>query len=314
MFGFLQSLGHFPTTGFAEINWVHYTNVLLNPDFLDSLLLTFYLCHIPLTIETTLMLFVFATTINLIGAWRWQTKHYYPSDKTYSEKSNNSLLLESWPVLISNFSMFLVRQLDLWAVGIWCSLFDVALYGAAIRLTIVIGFFLEIIHAVAPPFISSLYSHKKIFELELVVRGMTTLASLPAITTFLIILYKGESILNFIYGQEYQNGLTILLILGFGKLFHILSGPCGLILLMTGHQRLLMTINLCCGVLIFITALLMAQKWGAAGVAIATTGVLILQNILTIAIVRKKVGFWSTVGPSVFFNFRFFVNLITKRI
>lgn len=199
----------------------------------------------------------------------------------------------AWPLLITNFTVFALIQADIWILGTFRSQEDVAIYGAVVRMVALVTLPLIVVNAVVPPLITEMYTQGRIKELGQVLRKTTTIATIPALIVLICFITFGELILNIVYGNYYREGAIVLAILSLGQLVNVWAGPCGITLVMTGHQARLMSITVFCGLLIVTGAMLMVSIYGAIGIASVVTAGMILQNILMLLAVRQKIGVWT---------------------
>jgi O-antigen/teichoic acid export membrane protein len=155
-----------------------------------------------------------------------------------------------------------------------------------------------ILLSVAPPIIAELNARGDRAQLEQSVRAATALVALPSLLAFLALLTLGERILSAVYGPFYGQADGVAIVLGAGYLVNVLAGPCGVTLMMTGHQRAMMAITIASGVLSVAGALALVQPLGMIGVAISTSVGLVVQNVLMLLAVRQRVGIWTFVDLS----------------
>ena len=205
------------------------------------------------------------------------------------------ILAIAWPVLITNLTVLVLSQADIWILGIFRPQEEVAIYGAVARLVILVAMPLSIIKAVVPPLIAEMYAQGKRTELEHILRSAATLAWIPAFVALLVFLLFGKSILSFVYGGHYREGAIVLLLLSVGQLVNVWVGSCGLTLIMTGYQAELMMITVACGILTIVGAMWLVKTYGAIGVASIVTAAITLQNILMLLVAKYKTGIWTHV-------------------
>ena len=91
-----------------------------------------------------------------------------------------TVLSNSFPLVFSSASLYLLTQVDLWIIGMFTTGQDVAAYGAAIRLGQLVYMPLLISNTLLPPFIAEMYSLGKVKELETVIRTASTFSALSA--------------------------------------------------------------------------------------------------------------------------------------
>jgi O-antigen/teichoic acid export membrane protein len=189
-------------------------------------------------------------------------------------------------------TFLLINNFDLWIVGSYLPESDVAIYGAAIRLVLFISTPLLIINSVVPPIIGELYARGSQATLQRILQASAAAAVLPAVAVFLIYLLAPEWSLGIAFGAAYrtQSAVSVLLVLGAGKLISVYFGSCGNTLIMTGHERLMMKIAILGGAFTVIAGLALIETFGILGAAIASSSGLIFQNIMMWIGANRKTG------------------------
>jgi len=200
----------------------------------------------------------------------------------------------AWPLLVTNITLFLVGAgIDLWVLSAFRPQSDVALYGAAIRLVAFVSTPFIILQGVAPPLVAELYAQGKRADLERAVRAIATLGGLPAAPALLLFVVLGRTILSAVFGPFYGQAGTILAILSAGRLIAVWTGSSGVALIMTGHQKAMMNINLIAGAISLAGGIALAPHFGGVGVATATSVGVALNNLLQLVYARRLVGIWT---------------------
>lgn len=207
-----------------------------------------------------------------------------------------SILNVAWPLLITNLNVFALTQADLWILGAFRPQEEVAIYGAAAKLVILVAMPLVIVNAVVPPLIAEMYAQGRKRELERVLRAIATLSGIPAFLVLVGFVTLGDPILGLVFGDYYREGATVLALLSVGQLVNVWVGSCGQVLMMTGHQRMMMAITTACGVVTVVVGLMVVDRYGPMGVAVAAAGGLLLQNVSMWVATKVTTGIWTHVG------------------
>jgi O-antigen/teichoic acid export membrane protein len=215
----------------------------------------------------------------------------------------------AWPSALTNVaSYFLSTGIDVLILGAFRPQADVAVYGAATRLVVLVATPLWILRGVLPPMISELHAQGRTKDLERTLRAGATLAGFPSLLVLVIFLVFGGPAMRITFGPGYETGATVLGILAIGRMVAVWSGASGVTLLMTGHQKPMMTVTLCTGAFAVAGEILVAPHLGAIGVAWVTVIAAITQNILQLALVKHYVHVWSQMQFSPRALRRFFVR------
>lgn len=230
------------------------------------------------------------------GAFRLRRKMHL--DRKTEKIDLSGLLSIAWPMWTANITVLLLTQADIWIIGSFLSVGDVAIYGAAARLVVIVSISLMIVNSVVSPVVADLFYKNEHGRLEDTIRKGATLAAVPSLLAVLLFSFFGGQLLGIVYGPFYSSGYVILLVLSLGQLFNVVSGPCGMVLLMTGHQRTMMVISMSTSTMAILASVFAAIHTGAIGVAAVFSTAVAVQNMLMIYFVRRRIGI------STFMNFR----------
>ncbi len=204
------------------------------------------------------------------------------------------ILAVSWPLLITSIASFMVGTgVDLWVVGAYGNQADVAVYGAASRLALLLATPFLIVGQVVPPIIAELHAGGKRHQLERSVRAVSTVATLPALLVMGVFVVAGGTIMGLVYGSYYARGAAVLAVLSGARVFAVATGSSGTALMMTGHQRMMMGITVTTGFLSVGAELVLVHPFGMIGVAIATATAQVLQNSLQLVFAKQRLGIWT---------------------
>ena len=207
---------------------------------------------------------------------------------------HGEILQIAWPSVLTNVaSYFLSTGIDVLILGAFRPQALVAEYGAATHLVVLVATPLWILRGVLPPMISELHAQGRTRDLEKTLRAGATLAGLPSLIVLAVFLLFGGPVMGIAFGHGYESGATVLGILAVGRMVAVWSGASGVTLLMTGHQKPMMTITLCTGAAAVAGEILVAPHFGAVGVACVTVVAAIVQNFLQLSLVKRYVHVWS---------------------
>lgn len=225
------------------------------------------------------------------------------------ETSSHEILKIGLPLMLSNLAIFFTTQADLWVIGMFGTINDVAIYGTAIRLGQLVYIPLLISNMILPPFISEMYSQGKIRQLENVIRVTSSLSAIPAVFMLMVFIFSGDSILALIYGEYYRDASFPLAVMSAGQLVNVWSGSGMVTLMMTGHQRAVMNISLISGFLIVAGAILTVKPFGIYGVAVSTGLITATQALFVLFWVKRKTNMWTHFGTaSLYFATKKFIQ------
>lgn len=125
---------------------------------------------------------------------------------------------------------------------------------------------------------------------------MSTAIALPLAVALLI----GGELLLAQFGPGFTEALPALIILIIGQLAFTLTGPCGLVLAMSGHERINLVISIAGTTALLVTTPIAAYFGGLSGMAACIAAVMLLRNVAAFFIVRHNVGIriWAGTATS----------------
>ena len=197
------------------------------------------------------------------------------------------------PLMLTDLMIYITSQVDIWVLGAFRSQPEVAQYGVVVRIVSLVGILLVAVNAVVAPIVAEMYASNKKREMENVIRLMATLAGFPAMLVLLGFIFLGGPLLNWAFGDFYENGAVVLALLGIGKLATVLTGSCGITLMMTGYQKIMMKITMFNGIFSTLISILLVERFGVEGLAIGMALSMIIMNLLMWYFAKMRVGIWT---------------------
>lgn len=270
--------------------------------FLSMLAVAFLtMPHAAITSTLVAQLLMIAVTATCgLTFWRlWQALPAFESlpDVTETVPSVGGLALDALPIALSQVAAFCTITADLWLVDKFFGTDDVALYGSAKRLVLLLGVPEQLAMLTIIGVIPSLFAKQQIAELQRVIRQATSLAAIPAVVAAVVLVVLPEQVLGVAFGREYIGAASVLVILTLGQLTANCLGPCGYVLLMTGRRWTVLAITLLCGVSAIVLGALAAHFFGLRGLAIASALCTAAQIGLEWIAARYYVGVWCHASP-----------------
>jgi O-antigen/teichoic acid export membrane protein len=210
------------------------------------------------------------------------------------------MLSVTWPLFVTNLGLFMVNAgVDIWILGAYRPQPEVALYGAAARIALLVAVPFTILLGTVPPLVAELHARGRRGELERMLRIMATVTTLPAIVACVVFIVFGGPIMGRFYGPFYARGASVLAILSLSQLVSVALGACGVTLMMTGHQRTMMRVTVGTGLFSVLAAVILAPRFGGPGVAAATACGVLVQNLLQLLFVRRYLRVWTMAIPAI---------------
>ena len=282
--------------GFHDIRLAVSFSGIIRSGFLAAALFLFWEYSIePIGLDDVIMLSVFGVGVSiLIGLFILRKRLInYPA---YDEDLSKILIVSSLPMMAYAVTLYIVNQANIWILGGLASKDEVALYGVAMRLVLLIGVSTSIVNAVVPPLISEKHAQGDLKSIESLIRAATTICGLPAIAVLICYIFGAEWILGLVFGDFYKEASLILVVLSFGELVKVLTGPCSVALNMAGYQVQLMMISAVRMIVSLVLSLYVAGTHGALGVAVVYMICLIVNDIASMLLAKKYLGIWTLAG------------------
>lgn len=120
-------------------------------------------------------------------------------------------------------------------------------------------------------------------------RTATRLSAIFTIPPAIIILAIAEPLLALI-GPEFVSAATMLRIIVVGQIMYTITGPAGLTLAMTGHERVNLVITITSTLCLFAIAPLAAHEFGPNGVAGCIAILLVTRNLVSLYLLKRLAG------------------------
>lgn len=179
-------------------------------------------------------------------------------------------------------------------LGVVATSSSVGVYNASARLVTLAVFVVNPINAAFAPRIANLFARNELGllrEIYTVATSWIVRLSLPA---FAILLVLPGSLLGLFFGPSYGAGATVVVILALGQLCNAATGPCGMVINMSGRNRLNLIDNVMVLVLNIGLNLVLIPIWGISGAALAwavSLGSVNLLRVLQVRIIVRALPF-----------------------
>lgn len=115
---------------------------------------------------------------------------------------------------------------------------------------------------------------------------LSTLAAVPAAG----LLLAGSGFVLAQIGEQFVPALPLVYILIVGQLAFTLTGPCGLVLAMSGNERINLALTLCGTFVLLGCVPWAALHAGLEGIALSISAVMLLRNLAAYLVVRQRLG------------------------
>jgi O-antigen/teichoic acid export membrane protein len=259
------------------------------------IILAFYLFS-PTNIRFIIMALVTAILLMVLISFYFvkRNRFFYAGDFTGKQSAYKlrSIFLVSFPMLLSNSLFFVMNWTDILMLSAFTSESLVGIYSTCVKIAAVNAVALVAINSIASPKFAEFYASKDMIGLKRFVKQTTMLNLSISMPAFLAILFLPEFLLS-IFGEEFIEGVKVLLLLAAGQLFNAFCGSTMPLLNMTGKEKTGRNILFLGAVVNFALNYLLIPRFGMMGAAMATTSSTVLWNALAVFFIHKYYGFTS---------------------
>lgn len=235
----------------------------------EAIKLFTFSCYTALLIQLVVATSIFSA--KGIGLDVWQRLQLYHVD--YTEIYRTTVPL--WIVVIA-------QQLNQWGGQFISSIYiteeEIALLAIAMRIALLVPMVLTAVNMVVSPRFAEHYHKGEIQKTEDVLAKSLMLLSVVSVAVFLLMLIADDYILS-TFGDQYVGAGVLLTILVSGQLVNALTGPCGKLLMMSGHEKTVRNSSVVVTVIGLCFAYYLTANHGVLGAAIATSLTIAVQNI-----------------------------------
>ncbi len=245
------------------------------------------------TLNAIAMLFTLpVAVIGFTCAKRHKLDRVAPAD-TSGGPALQSLLGFSTTMLAIQLLTFTTTQADLWIAGIWCPHDDLALYGAARRLVLLVALPLQMMNLTVMASVAELFGSGRLNDLEALLRRSALLAAAPTVPIILVLLVWGRPVLVVLFGTFFSEAAMPLSILAIGQLFLVGVGSCGGTLEMSGNHRASLMVNVVSAAALLAIGPWAATHFGIVGLAVTSASAIAAQSLTLWMLARRIVGVWT---------------------
>lgn len=233
--------------------------------------------------------YVMATvTVLLLGIVLW--RRATPRLKGLRGHFDTRVLLSaSLPLLWVASTALVMNWTDTVMLGIWTNTEAVGVYNAALRMANLTSFALFSVGSIAAPKFARMYAQGDISALNRFAQSTTKLTiyfTAPVLTLFVL----APGWVMGLFGRGFSSGAMVLTVLAAGQFISVTTGPCGTLLMMSGHEKIIRNIVTFCASINVLLNVLLIPRYSMLGAAIATTSSLVLTSTLSAVFVYRKLS------------------------
>jgi O-antigen/teichoic acid export membrane protein len=250
-----------------------------------------------LTLHAIFMLYVVAVMGSLAAAIVIWSRRLPAVWRGRGNVKTRRLLQTSFPVFLVTMMTLVMGWTDILVLGVWSDPEQVGIYGIAMRIALLSTFVLSAVNIVAAPQFAALHAAGDAAGLKRVAQQSAFWTRAIAVPVLLVLLTMPDLILQ-IFGPKFKEGAWVLRILAVGQFVNLATGPVGIILLMTGNEKIMRNNIAISAALNLIGNLVLVPTYGAIGAAASTATALVFMNVMSWAVVRNRLNVNTLAMPS----------------
>ena len=175
-----------------------------------------------------------------------------------------------------------------YVLAIFGSLEAVAIFDVAVRGASLVAFTLNALNTAISPFVSAAFERRNFEQLQRILKKTGRLIFVFSLPVALVFIFGGTTLVMFIFGDEYDVSYVPLVILCIGQLVSSMVGSVGLLLNMSGNQRIMSRSNIQMMILHVVFSIPLVIYFDVLGAALIYSGLHILQNLVLLRYVRRN--------------------------
>ena len=209
------------------------------------------------------------------------------SEKGFSPISSKELLKTAFPMMLSTSILLIMSWADSIIIGIFKTEAEIGIYNVSIKLAMISGIVLGAVNSIVAPKLSQTYNNGKKEEFKSIVKQSTRVIFFSSVPILIFLIAFPEFLLSF-FGSEFIVGKTALYILLIGQIINAFSGSVGVIMQMTGKEKLFQNILILALFLNIGLNFLLIPNHGIEGAAIASSASIIFWNLTSVAYIYNQ--------------------------
>ncbi len=193
------------------------------------------------------------------------------------------------PLWASSVIFAMIQQFDVVIVGSLLGNADAGAYFAAQKTAMLLSLVLIAAGLVSAPTMASLFHSGKFVELQRLCRNLSVAIAAVTVVGFVFLILLGHQLLR-LFDPHFVTAYPILLIIAFGCMVDAVSGPNAYLMQMTSFERPYLKVMAVCYLIVILAQIILIPRYGSLGAAFASAGGVILWNLWSILILRKRAG------------------------
>jgi len=304
----LASLPIFPVSSAQESisNAYTWTSVALIPGYIVrpililAILLAMHLSSFAIDAAAALFAFLIAIWVTTLG----QTLLLHRRLKQEIEPGPRRYAVPLWmrtaaPVLLIDGFFFLLTYVDVLLLKLFVGPEEIAQYYAASKTLALVAFIYFAVSSACAHRFAEYHAQGDQTKLSDFIHTSTKMMFWPSLVMVGALVLFGKYILM-LFGPGFEHGYPMILVLAVGLMARSSVGPAERLLNMVGQQRVCAMAYAGAVVVNIATLLLLVPHLGPIGAAIATACAVVVESVLLVVAVKRKLGITMFIGRGLF--------------
>ncbi len=190
-------------------------------------------------------------------------------------------------MLLINTVGLLQSEGDKILLAIYLTTTDLGVYSIALTLTAFVPTILLSVNAIFTPIISQLHTENRMVELKKYYQASCKYIFVLTVPLIVFLIVFNQPMLN-VFGEEFKLGGQVLILLLIAQLINTSTGSVGMMLNMTGLERVSRNSSVLSAILSIIGYLVLIPKYGLIGIGIVKMVMMTLQGVYAVFMLYRK--------------------------
>ena len=206
-------------------------------------------------------------------------------------EGSGAILSYSLLIILGGSAALILLEIDKFMINQYIAIENVAFYGVAVYIATVVIVPSRAMHQITYPLTAELLNKNNLIELDNLYKKTSLTLFIASGIIFLLIVLNMED-LNLLLPKEYRNGFYIVFLIGLAKVFDSFLGNANSILYNSKYYKTILALGVLLAITTIVLNVLLIPVMGIDGAALASFMAIFLFNIIKMAYIKVKFGFW----------------------
>ena len=257
------------------------------------LLLILMAFYMKMTTETVVICFILSYLITFFVGWGYLKRHFFKDVQAKwlaTKYSKKSIFIFGISIALIGFLSLTKDRAIIFLVATYNDAAAAGIFFNATRLAMLMTIILSGINAVLAPQIAILYENGSIHEIQILYQRIVKWIIFLITPVVIISVLEADLVMWIVFGSEYGLAGQVFIIFALFRFFNLICGPTGIVIQMTGIERLDVYANALSLALVTISLIIVLPKYGLYWGAVASGVVGLLIDMLRVWFIKIKIG------------------------